>query len=205
MNWKLNKIQYPIYNLGPGRRIGIWVQGCTLACEGCVNQTLWNKEKGANAAVADIFNWIISVAENFDGITISGGEPFQQYAPLIAFSHLIKQKTRMNIYCFSGYYLDELNELFPDRLFYRYLDYLVDGRYVAGRHENRNVKGSANQTLYHFADGVPVRQEADFANNKWSVQINNAQEIFMAGIPQKNELNYISTQLAKAGIEKIFK
>ena len=34
MNWQLNKIQYPLYNLGVGKRIGIWVKGCTLACDG---------------------------------------------------------------------------------------------------------------------------------------------------------------------------
>lgn len=49
MNWRLNKIQYPVYNLGPGRRVGIWVQGCDLGCEGCVNQTLWGRGAGATS------------------------------------------------------------------------------------------------------------------------------------------------------------
>lgn len=205
MNWRLNKIQHPIYNLGPGRRIGIWVQGCTLACAGCVNQTLWSAEGGASVAVADVFNWLVSRADEFDGVTISGGEPFEQYEPLIAFLHLVKQKTALDVYCFSGFYLEELNERFPDRLFYRYLDYLVDGRYVAGRHENRNAKGSSNQTLYRFADGVARLQAEDFSVNQWSLRVGENETIYMAGIPKKSDLNLISRQLAKVGIEKKFR
>ena len=121
MNWRLNKIQYPVYNLGPGKRIGIWVQGCSLGCKGCLNKTTWNKNEGQSVPVLDLFNWIGNLGSDFDGITISGGEPFQQYEPLIAFLHLVKSRTRFNTYCFSGYYLDELDSLFPDRLFYRYL------------------------------------------------------------------------------------
>jgi anaerobic ribonucleoside-triphosphate reductase activating protein len=205
MNWQLSKIQYPVYNLGPGRRIGIWVQGCSLGCAGCVNQTLWNKKKGKSIGVLDVFNWLVSLEGEFDGITVSGGEPFEQYEQLIAFLHLVKTKTRLDTFCFSGYYLDELNEKFPDRLFCRYLDFLIDGRYVADAHENKNVKGSANQTFYQFIDGVPVKQNDYVSANKWSLYVDEDSQIHMAGVPKRNELEYISAQLSSAGIDKSFK
>ena len=73
MNWQLNKIQYPLYNLGVGKRIGIWVQGCTLACDGCINEMIWSKKKGKSIAVYDLYQFIESIKEDYDGVTISGG------------------------------------------------------------------------------------------------------------------------------------
>ncbi len=141
MNWRLSKIQYPIYNLGPGKRIGIWVQGCNLACEGCINQMLWSKRKGKYLPVYEVFNIIKNLEEDYDGITISGGEPFQQYEQLIAFIYLIKTQTKLNIQCYTGYELNELSTLYQDGLYLKFIDYLVDGRYVQSQHENENIKG----------------------------------------------------------------
>lgn len=205
MNWQLNKIQYPIYNLGPGKRIGIWVQGCNLGCRGCVNQTTWDKRGGKNVSVLDVFNWVAALEGDFDGITISGGEPFQQYEPLMAFLFLVKSRTKYDTYCFSGYCLDELDTLFPDKLFYRYLDYLVDGRYIAELHDNKNLKGSSNQTIYRFVDGVSVKQTGETSNNKWSVFLSESNQIYMAGIPKQKELEQLCSKLSETGIEKRFR
>ena len=38
---RLNKAHYPVTALGPGRRIGLWLQGCALACPGCISQDSW--------------------------------------------------------------------------------------------------------------------------------------------------------------------
>lgn len=204
MNWKLNKIQYPIYNLGPGKRIGIWVQGCDLGCGGCVNQMLWSPKGGQSVGVLDVFNWLLTLSDNFDGITISGGEPFQQYEQLITFLHLVKKRTQLTIYCFSGYYLSELDSMFPDKLFYRYIDFLIDGRYVSNLHEDQNTKGSTNQTVYKFVDGIAIKKKM-LPTNKWSVQIGRDNQIYMAGIPKKRDLASISLKLADVGIKKTFK
>ena len=205
MNWRLNQIQYPIYNLGAGKRIGIWTQGCTLACEGCVNQTLWSKRGGASVSVLDVFNWIAEFGGDFDGVTISGGEPFQQYEPLIAFLHLVKTRTNLDVYCFSGYTLSELDKLFPDKLFYRYVDFLVDGRYVKELHENRNLCGSSNQTIYRIVDGIAFKQDEPVSPPKWSVHLSREKRIYMAGIPKKDELKHLSATLSDAGFAKTFK
>lgn len=205
MKWQLNQIQYPIYNLGAGRRIGIWTQGCTLGCHGCVNQTLWNRTGGAGVAVLDLFNWIVERAENFDGITISGGEPFEQYESLITFLHLVKTRTNLNVYCFSGFSLAELDTLHTDKLFYSYLDFLVDSRYVAEFHEDNNLRGSSNQTIYQFIDGIPIKQKELEPPRKWSIHLNQQNRIYMAGIPKKGELDQLSETLSTAGIRKLFK
>lgn len=204
MKWRLSKIQYPVYNLGPGKRVGIWVQGCDLACKGCVNQTLWSTTGGRSVGIAELFNWLVHVDGEFAGVTITGGEPFQQYEQLITFLHLLKTRTAHDVYCFTGYYLAELNEIFPDRLFSRYIDYLVDGRYVAELHEDTNVKGSSNQTLYRFVDGVSVPQPI-LPCRTWSVHVSDDEHIYMSGIPKRHDLATVCSELKRVGIVRHFK
>jgi anaerobic ribonucleoside-triphosphate reductase activating protein len=200
MYWKLNRIQYPIYNLGPGKRIGIWVQGCSIRCPGCVSQTLWTSERGQNIFVPELVQFLLDLPDDYAGVTVSGGEPFDQYAPLIAFAALLKRKTDLTIFCFTGYYLEELRVKYPDQLFLRYLDYLLDGRYNATQHENENVRGSANQTLYQIVNGQPQKLDTFFKTDKWSIQVNENNQIFMAGIPKKGDLEKLTTDLQNSGI-----
>jgi anaerobic ribonucleoside-triphosphate reductase activating protein len=205
MKWQLNKIQYPIYNLGEGKRIGIWVQGCTLGCKSCINQTLWKNNGGTAINIPDIFNWLIQIQADFDGITVSGGEPFQQYPQLIAFLHLIKTKTSLSVHCFTGYYLDELYSLFPDKLFLRYIDTLVDGRYIEEKHDDNHIRGSLNQTIYSIKEGVPVKNNYLMPSAKWSLKVSENNDIYMAGIPRSNELKCISSELKPKGFDIKFK
>jgi len=37
----INLIHYPIHTLGPGERIGVWTQGCSLRCKGCMSTHTW--------------------------------------------------------------------------------------------------------------------------------------------------------------------
>jgi anaerobic ribonucleoside-triphosphate reductase activating protein len=205
MNWQLNKLQYPVYNLGEGKRIGIWVQGCSLACRECVNQTLWDQIGGKSIPVMDVFNWILEVNTDYDGITLTGGEPFQQYVQLIAFLHLVKTRTRLSVHCYSGYYLHELEELFPDRLFLKYLDILVDGRFEADLYDSSNIRGSSNQNIYRIVNSQVEKVEAIRGSKKWSVRVTNDNRIYMAGIPLKQEMNDLTCALKKVGISKKFK
>lgn len=205
MLWQLNRIQYPIYNLGPGTRIGIWVQGCTIHCESCVSKTLWSPKGGRSIDIDYLVGQIVDVAESFDGITVSGGEPFDQYEELISFCEMVKVKTTLDIYVFSGYRLDELNQKFPDLRFISTINYLMDGPYLHEKHEDQNVRGSSNQKLYQFKNGQIINKNTFFSSDNWSVAISDSNEIFMAGIPKKDDLDNLMVELENAGIKKTFK
>jgi len=204
MKWQLNNIKFPIYNLGKGKRIGIWVQGCTLHCKNCINKTMWNPNQGKSIRVIDIANFIIKISKNYDGITITGGEPFQQYEQLILFLHLIKSTTKLNIQCFTGYELNELNNLFPDKLFYKYVDIIVTGRYIEDKNENETFRGSSNQQIYFFQDGK-INKFIPDKNKKVSLNIDKNSDIHMAMIPGKQIINKIENQLNKFNFKKVFK
>ena len=46
MKIAINKAHFPVTVLGPGRRIGIWLQGCSIHCKGCVSQDTWAADPG---------------------------------------------------------------------------------------------------------------------------------------------------------------
>ena len=201
MNWRLNKIQYPLYNLGKGKRIGIWVQGCTLACEGCINEMIWTKKKGENISVYELYQFVDSICEEYDGITISGGEPFQQYEQLITFVYLIKTRTKLSVHCFTGYEMKELELMYPDKLFMNYIDHLVDGRYVKELHSNNGVVGSTYQISSGRANEMSFQKE----NDRWSLNVADDGSVYMAGIPRDFEISKLIQDLDSVGIKKNFK
>ena len=62
---------------GPGERAVIWLQGCDLGCRGCWNPYSHAFDRGRDRPVEEVGEWILSCA-GIEGVTVSGGEPFQQ-------------------------------------------------------------------------------------------------------------------------------
>lgn len=92
------------YTNGPGKRTVIWVQGCTLGCKGCFNASLQPHEPRhlvEPLGFADLMA-TKSIENECEGITLTGGEPFQQAVALDIFSRRIKEHD-LTVVCFSGY------------------------------------------------------------------------------------------------------
>lgn len=95
---------------GPGVRAVVWVQGCSLKCRGCWNSATHVFDRSRNRSVEEIGEWILACPE-IEGVTFSGGEPFQQAPELLALCQYIKRKRpQLSIGVFSGYTLAELAE-----------------------------------------------------------------------------------------------
>ncbi len=92
------------YTNGPGKRIVIWVQGCTIKCKGCFNKEL---QPHISKHLVDPELFAIKIVDlckkhKCEGITVSGGEPFQQSEALTKFMGVVKDND-LTITCFSGY------------------------------------------------------------------------------------------------------
>ena len=82
----------PVNNLGPYLRSGIWVQGCNHQCHGCIVPESWDVNNGGEViSVEAMAEWILTQSD-IEGITISGGEPFQQPKALCLLIDLIHQE-----------------------------------------------------------------------------------------------------------------
>lgn len=133
---------------GPGLRYTIFVQGCSHCCKGCQNPETWNPNGGTMMKTEDLME---QIKKNplLSGITLSGGEPFEQPEPcldLALFAHSIG----LNVWCYTGYTYEELIKS-KDRHRIELLnnvDVLVDGPYIQ---EQRSLdllyRGSKNQRL----------------------------------------------------------
>ena len=129
MKIAVNKAHFPVTVLGPGRRIGIWLQGCSIGCKGCVSQDTWARDAGREMTVAQLLSWCREVGGGaLDGVTISGGEPFDQPQALAALlDGLIRWRADsaadFDILCYSGYPFARLQKAHEKLL--RKLDALI--------------------------------------------------------------------------------
>ncbi|MDP1825361.1 MAG: 4Fe-4S single cluster domain-containing protein [Archangium sp.] len=145
---------------GPGKRFALWVQGCTLHCPGCCNPEMFAPDKGGTLVeVADLASRM-SATPGIEGISVLGGEPFQQPEALAELCALVRA-SGLSVMIYTGYTLSELKEMSPsprggkgkpgiaDLL--ANTDLLVDGRYDRTRPEagRRRWIGSSNQVM-HF-------------------------------------------------------
>lgn len=143
---------------GIGFRMTLFVQGCNHRCEGCHNATTWNFDGGKQLSVKKITDFF-KLNPLLDGMTFSGGEPFEQAGQLSVLAEWLHAGGH-NVWCYSGYTLQELlvkakSEEGVDALLSK-VDVLVDGRFeIAQKNLMLKFRGSNNQRII---DLVKTRQ-----------------------------------------------
>ncbi|SBT52553.1 4Fe-4S single cluster domain-containing protein [Micromonospora auratinigra] len=90
---------------GPGERTAVWVQGCAVRCPGCFNPQLWTFRGGTATAPADLVRQVL--AAGTEGLTLLGGEPFDQAAALAEVAAGVRRAGR-SVMTFTGYTRDGL-------------------------------------------------------------------------------------------------
>ncbi len=135
---------------GPGFRYVIFTQGCKHNCKGCHNPETHDPEGGY---WENTDNLIKEIKRNplLKGITLSGGEPFDQAEALVDFVAEIK-KCGYDIFAYTGYTFEQLlagKEKRPAWIeLLELCDVLVDGKFEI---ENKSLellfRGSSNQRL----------------------------------------------------------
>ncbi|MGQ0623323.1 MAG: 4Fe-4S single cluster domain-containing protein [Sporichthyaceae bacterium] len=134
---------------GPGRRCALWVQGCTIRCPGCFNPHSWPAAGGTLVPWPDLARRV-AAAPDVEGLTLLGGEPFDQAAALAPLAEATRATGR-SVMTFTGHTLQELraaNCPDTDRLLAA-TDLLVDGPYRAEQSETeRPWVGSRNQRFH---------------------------------------------------------
>jgi anaerobic ribonucleoside-triphosphate reductase activating protein len=207
---QLNKAHWPVTVLGPGRRVGLWVQGCTIHCPGCVSQDTWASDKTKTIAVRDLIAWCRRVAaEGFDGVTISGGEPFEQPAGLAALLeglHRWREAAALDfdILCYSGYPLRTLERRHPKIL--ALLDAIIPEPYVDTMPVSHVWRGSRNQPLVPLSGRGRARYaqyvEATTAATGKRMQVAvEAGRVWMIGIPDRGDMARVEALCASRGLQ----
>lgn len=132
---------------GNGVRYVIFVQGCSHNCKGCHNPSTHNYNGGTTMNTYDLIKDIKSNLSIIDGVTFSGGEPFDQPLPLIELAKDI-HNIGLDIVCYTGYTIERLILLGNNnqKELLNNIDYLVDGPFVLSKKSlSLKYRGSSNQ------------------------------------------------------------
>ena len=88
------------------------------------------------------------LADNFADVTFSGGDPMFQPEGFTQLAHAIKERSRKNIWCYTGYTFEKLLRNPRQAQLLKYIDVLVDGKFKKElRDEELYFRGSRNQRL----------------------------------------------------------
>ena len=160
---------------GPGIRFAIFVQGCTHCCKGCHNPEAQPVDGGREVGLDEL---MARIEQNplISGITLSGGEPFDQPEPLCELALWTKQLVRVDkndkplapltVWAYSGYTFEQLSAGLPSPAARRLLelcDVLVDGLFVQEQFDyTLKWRGSANQRIIDVAASLAAGSIVDF-------------------------------------------
>lgn len=140
---------------GPGIRYVIFTQGCPHQCEGCHNPLSHDYNGGYFISFDEI---LTAIKKNplLDGVTFSGGEPFEQAGPLSVLASQIKA-LGLNIVCYSGYTYEQIIQRSQNNSDYKKLidtiDRLIDGKFDIDQKDLLlKFKGSRNQRIINVRD-----------------------------------------------------
>ena len=148
---------------GEGVRVSLFVSGCTNHCENCFQPQTWAFDYG-QPFTAETEDSILDMLrpDYISGLTLLGGEPMEpnnQRALLPFLQRIRRELPGKNIWCFTGFTLDE--ELMKDGSYPRcevtddvlsQIDVLVDGRFVQALYDiSLLFRGSSNQRLIDMA------------------------------------------------------
>lgn len=206
MNVRISRAHYPVTVLGYGRRIGIWVQGCTLACPGCIARDTWRAEAGSETSVEAILDWCRGVAgDDVDGVTISGGEPLEQaeaVAGLLDGFQAWRRDTGRDIdlLCYTGLPWKTVSRNHAPVL--ERLDAIVPEPYVESLPAS-HLAGSANQRVIALTDlGRSRYGETATPPARKRIQTHfDGKRVWFIGIPERGDMDRLAELCRERGLD----
>lgn len=208
MKIRLNKAHFPVRSLGPGERVGIWFQGCSIRCRGCVSLDTWGLRPETTVDADEVIAWCWShLAGGSDGLTVSGGEPFDQPEALINILEKLKRlgdasELEFDVLCYTGLHYHEVSQRFGPVL--SLLDAIVSEPFEQNLPTQKYLCGSDNQVLRILSEKGRQRFERGggrMAQEKpMGVSVGD-DSVYFTGIPRGKDLEELRGALAARGVK----
>ncbi|MFG2009916.1 4Fe-4S cluster-binding domain-containing protein [Micromonospora sp. NPDC048868] len=187
---------------GPGERTAVWVQGCAIRCPGCFNPHLWSFRGGERVAPADLVRRALDAGT--EGLTLLGGEPFDQAAPLAAVAAGVRAAGR-SVMTFTGYTRAQLHRAVDAgrddvAALLAATDLLVAGPFLADRIDTRRPwVGSTNQEFVLLGDRFPgLLDEVSHSPDRVEVTVDAAGRIAVNGWAEVDALDELLASVTRA-------
>lgn len=189
-----------ITTLGPGSRLVVWVNGCNRRCKGCVSERLRKFEPRNERDIMQFFSGFDFGTA--DGVTISGGEPFEQPAELLKFVRFVKSKGLEDILIYTGYTIEELHarhDADTDGVLSE-IAVLIDGPYMQEQNKDiGNLKGSDNQRVIFLKDKFIPLYGAFYCETRNMQELRIGNYVVAAGIPTREYIAQFTCDTNKTG------
>lgn len=188
---------------GPGVRSVVWVAGCHRRCPGCIKPEWFDFTAGRPMAVETIAELLLGVAGT-DGVSFSGGEPFEQAAALAVLARRLRASGR-TVLVYTGYRHEVLRDgVVPaHRELLEATDILIDGEYRADVGGAGGWRGSANQRVLSLSPEGHRALQADSAMGlpRRDVQVEVTEEkLRVTGCPDPGFMQRLVDELSSRGI-----
>ncbi|MCD9127659.1 4Fe-4S single cluster domain-containing protein [Luteimonas fraxinea] len=197
----LSRAHFPVTALGPGRRLGIWFQGCGIRCPGCISADTWGPGR-QRTTVAQLVDRAQPWLAEADGVTISGGEPFDQPDALLELLASLRQRSDVDILVYSGHPLEALAPWLARAE--GLIDALISEPFEQRAPQTTALRGSDNQRL----SLLTALGRARFASFERTLQpddkvldlmLDDDGSVWMAGIPRRDDLLRLRNLLRAQG------
>jgi anaerobic ribonucleoside-triphosphate reductase activating protein len=183
-------IHFPVRSLGPGMRIGFWFQGCSIHCSGCVTKESWDFDESRARDLDEIIECVSRFQRSgtmTDGLTISGGEPFDQPDALMALLRQVNAMGMDDILIYTGYAAGEISRRLPELP--GLASAMVGGPFEAGNLTDSTWKGSENQTFHLFREKFRGRYDPWLSGTRRALQyVRGNGGGFLIGVPRQNDV-----------------
>jgi anaerobic ribonucleoside-triphosphate reductase activating protein len=203
----INKAHYPVTVLGYGRRIGIWTQGCSRGCIGCISRDTWAHDPDKLMSVGTLLEWCRQFSnQGVDGVTISGGEPFEQAEALESLFVALREwidtlPNPVDLLCYSGFSYKMLSISYP--LILRHLDAIITEPFLQ-EHPSAFLRGSSNQQIIPLTELGNLRysyQSPEKTKQKrFQIAVEPEGTIWFIGIPERGDMEQIEAHCAIKGL-----
>lgn len=142
---------------GEGFRSVLFVSGCYHNCPNCQNKEMQDFSYGEQTSIQTIYEYILKNKPLLNGVTFSGGEPFEQSEALAQLAKLIKQEG-LSLWCYSGYTYEALSNDPGKMCLLEQVDVLVDGPFIKEKANSElKYRGSSNQHIYALNQAQIIR------------------------------------------------
>ena len=153
---------------GDGVRVSLFVSGCRNHCKGCFSEVTWNFDYGKPFTEIEENEIIEACKKSYiSGLTILGGDPFEQENQLTVYKLIKKFKQECpdkTLWIYTGYVFERDLQAgqrkhiqnITDKILTN-VDMLVDGPFIESQ---KNVmlkfRGSSNQRLLTRQDRIDI-------------------------------------------------
>lgn len=134
---------------GPGRRSVIQTAGCSIKCRHCLVPETHSLGNGELVSVSSIVTELLARRKGHNGVTILGGEPFDQPEAVAELVSRLKNHG-FHITVYTGFTIEQLVHKKMPSIDYvlTHIDLLIDGPFISGMSYGAGeYRGSTNQRI----------------------------------------------------------